>query len=103
MPFDASSFNGTVLMLLALTIGMMVVRFKGKLDNNWLVLYWMLFVYISYSRDDTWNFNVVSAGAIAGLLLRFEMMTPGLITAVQMIECGIWGYILYHGCHIVFY
>ena len=103
MPFDSSSFDGTILMLLALTVGMMVVRFKAKLENNWPVFYWMLLVYIAYSRHDTWNFNVVSAGAISALLLRFEVMAPGLITLVQMVEFTIWGYILYHGCRIVFY
>lgn len=103
MPFDVTYFDGTMLMLLGLSIGMMVVRLKARLDNNWPVFYWMLIVYIAYSRDDTWNFNVVSTGAIAALLLRFEVMAQGFITVVQMVEFAVWGYILYHGLRLVFY
>ena len=67
MPFDSSSFDGTILMLLALT----------------------------------GDFNVVVAGTVAALLLRFEVMAHGLVTAVQMVEFAIWGYILYHGCRLI--
>ena len=101
MPFDSSSFDGTVFMLLVLTIGMMVVRFKARLDNNWPLFYWVLFVYITYTRRDTWDFNVVVAGTVAALLLRFEVMANGLVAAVQMVEFAIWGYILYQGCRLI--
>src|SRR5687768_914911 len=103
MPFDGTYFDGTMVMLLALTAGMMVVRVKARLDNNWPVFYWMLIVYVAYSRHDTWNFNVVSAGAVAALLLRFEVMAQGFIVLVQMVEFAVWGYILYHGLRLVFY
>ena len=103
MPFDPSKFEASIFLLLLLTAGMMFVRLKAKLDNNWPVLYWLLLLYISYTRTDTWDFNVVAAGAVAALLLRYEFMVPGLITAFQLVEFGIWGYILYEGCRILFY
>ena len=103
MPVDVSKFDGAMLMLLGLTVGMMVVRLKARLDNNWPVFYWMLIVYLAYTRDDTWNFNIIAAGGVAAMLLRFEVMAPGLIMAVQMVEFAIWGYILYEGLRIVFF
>jgi hypothetical protein len=89
MPFDPSKFEGTIFMLLVLTAGMMMVRMKARLDNNWPVFYWALF-------------TVVAAGAVAALLLRFEFMASGLMVAFQIVEFAVWGYILYYGCILVF-
>lgn len=102
MPFDPSQFEGTIFMLLVLTAGMMVVRMRARLDNNWLVLYWALLLWVSYTRTNTWDVSFVAVGAVAAMLLRFEFMAAGLITAVQVLEFVVWGYILYHGCVLVF-
>lgn len=103
MPFDPSKFEGTIFMLLVLTAGMIMVRMKARLDNNWPVFYWALFLYVAYTRTDTWDFTVVAAGAVAGLLLRFEFMASGLTVAFQIVEFAVWGYILYYGCILVFF
>jgi hypothetical protein len=103
MPFDPSKFDFTMILIMLTTVGMMVVRTKARLENNWPMFYWLTLLYITYTRTDTWDFNLIAGGAAAGLLLRFEVMAAALVTTAQLVEFAAWGYILYHGCRIVFY
>jgi len=85
-----------MLLLMAFTVGMMIVRSRKPLENNWPMLYWVLVLLISIRwSEETWDFRLVLAGAAAGFLLRFEFMNTLLTRFFQVVEFGTWICILY--------
>jgi hypothetical protein len=102
MRLDEWQLQAVLFLLLVFTAGMILVRLKAQLDNNWPVFYWLVVLWFAQTQRDTWDFNFVIAGAVAALLLRYEFMAPGLVILIQVIEFAVWGYILYQGCILVF-
>jgi hypothetical protein len=87
-----------MLLLLAFTIGMMIVRIRKPLDNNWPAIYWALIVVVTVRWPEVdWNPRIVMTGAAAGLLLRFEFLHDILERLLTVVEFTIWIYILQSG------
>jgi hypothetical protein len=104
MSFRATNFSVTVLLLIATTVFMIGVRNRKPVDNNWPLIYWVVvFVFTLVREEDTFNINIVLAGLAAGMLLRFEFMSPFFVRLVKLVELAVWGYIIYRGFQIVLY
>jgi hypothetical protein len=96
MGFTATNYTVSVLLLVVFTIGMMIVRAKKPLENNWPLLYWILIVLIAIRwPDDTWDFRLVLTGAAAGAMLRFEFMNRWFVGVFRFIEIVVQLYMIY--------
>ena len=104
MSFRATNFSVTVLLLIALTIFMAVVRNKKPLDNNWPLIYWILaFMFTLVREEETYNLNIILLGLGAGFLLRFEFMNNFFIRLVKTVEVGVGAYVIYRGFQMILY
>jgi hypothetical protein len=104
MSFRATNFSVGVLLLIGATVFMIGVRNRKPLDNNWPLLYWMVvFLFTLMREEDTFNINIVLAGVAAGMLLRFEFMSPLLVRFVKLAELAVWGYVIYRGFQVILY
>jgi len=102
MNFRATNFSFTVLLLIALTIFMMFVRNKKRLDNSWPLIYWLMVVMFTIVREeDTFQLPIIAIGLLAGMLLRFEFMNIFFIRLVKSVEVVIWCYVIYRGFQII--
>ena len=93
-----STETGILVMLTILTASMIVVRFKARLDTNWLPLYWCLMVVASMKIEGSWNQRAILGGLGAALILRFEFLATALESMFRLAEMGVFGYVLYRAC-----
>src|SRR5512138_3293341 len=104
MHFKATNYTVSILILMVLTIGMMIVRGKKPLENNWPLFYWILMVIVCLKwPEDAWDYRLVLTGAAAGFLLRFEFMGNTFVKVVRFVEFCIWIFILYAGFGMIIY
>ena len=102
MDFRASNFTVSILLLMAFTVWMMIIRNKKPLENNWPLIYWVLILMVSVMNpQDTWDFRIVLIGLGAGLLLRFEFMNKLFTRIVKTVEFAAWIYVLVRGFNII--
>jgi hypothetical protein len=96
MSFRATNFTVSVLILMAATLFMMLVRMRKPVENSWPFLYWVAVAVATLSNPDLdFDFRIVLAGVIAGLMLRFEFLNRRLTNLVMAVELLVWVYILY--------
>jgi hypothetical protein len=91
-----TDYTVLMLLLMAFTIGMIVVRIRKPADNNWPAIYWALILVIALRWPEAgWNPRAVMTGAAAGFLVRFEFMNDMLVRLLRLVEFGVWIYILH--------
>jgi hypothetical protein len=100
MSFQASNFTVSVILLMAFTIGMIIVRGRKPLENNWPLYYWMIILLFTLTWE-SWDERLILVGAIAGLILRFEFLGESFVKMFRFVEICVWVYILYAGLHLV--
>jgi hypothetical protein len=104
MSFRATNFTVTVLLLMALTVFMIVLRNRKSLDNVWPLFYWFLaFLFTLVREEDTYNLNIILVGLVSGLLLKYEFMNAFFVRLIKMMELCIFGYVIYRGFQIIVY
>jgi len=104
MHFRANNFTVTVLLLIAFTCAMIVVRQKRGLYNNWPVLYWGLVIAFTVIRpEETFEFIIILVGLAAGLLLRFEFMNDFFVKVIRVLELGVFIYVIYRGFEVILF
>src|SRR5438270_7899922 len=104
MHFKATNFSVTVLLLIAFTVAMMIVRQKRGLYNNWPPLYWVLVVaFTAIRQEETYNLSIVLVGLAASMLLRFEFMNDFLVKVIRVIEMIGFVYVIYQSLEIGFF
>jgi hypothetical protein len=79
--------------LLAGTLLVAMSRFRGKLDSNVPLFYYLALVSFSIANPNRINPYVLYVAVIAGLLLRFEFMNQKVIGMVRLIEVGCLAYV----------
>jgi hypothetical protein len=100
MRFRADNFGVSIALLMAATIFMMVVRGRKPLESNWPLYYWLLMLIVSLTYE-TWDTRAILAGAVAGLLLRFEFLGSAFVKLFRFIEYCVWIYVLLGGLRLV--
>jgi hypothetical protein len=93
--FRATNFTVSLLLLMALTIFIAVVRVRKPIENNWPFLYWVLVTVVTISNANLFDFRIILVGLIAGLLLRFEFMNRSVVRVAMIVEVAVWVYVLY--------
>jgi hypothetical protein len=102
MSFHATNFTFSILLLMALTVFMAVVRTRKALDNNWLLFYWILVTFVAVTNPaDIFDFRIILVGLIAGLLLRFEFMNRMFTRLAMTVEMFVFGYVLVCGWAVI--
>lgn len=95
MYFRFTLFNSITLLIMALTVFMIYARFRFRLENTWLLLFYA--AIIGYWKGFAGSLNTywVLAGLGSGLLLRFEFLGGSPLMAVRVVELGFLGYVLW--------
>jgi hypothetical protein len=102
MSFHATNYTISIALLMALTVFMAGLRMRSALENNWVLLYWILVTVVSFRYpEQTFDPRIIMIGLAAGLLLRYEFLGRYAAGIVRLIEVCIWAYILYMGFVIV--
>ncbi len=101
MEIRFTPFVNLTLGLMALTVWLAVARFFTTRESSWplgyyaaLIVYWKAFegALIGY-----W----VLAGALCGLLIRFEFLPGPVMKAVRLAELAVFGYVLFRGAALI--
>jgi len=95
MYFRFTLFNSLTLAVIALTIGMIYVRFRYALDATWPLLYYVLLIAYSESFRGSLSPHWLFAGVVGGLLLRFEFMGGIVAKGVRGVELAVFGYVIW--------
>ncbi|HYP12568.1 MAG TPA: hypothetical protein VEQ63_01480 [Bryobacteraceae bacterium] len=102
MSINATSYTVSIMLLMAFTIAIAIVRWRSSLESNWPLLYWIFITLVSFRLlNDTWNLRYIAAGLGSGLLLRFEFMNTLFARLIQVVELCVWAYVLYTGFRMV--
>jgi hypothetical protein len=94
MYYRATTFDITTAFLIAFACLVIYTRLKNWIGSNIPILFYLAMIVYTNSlegRMPPW----VYLGFAFGLLLRFEFMTGGLITAIKIGEFGILSVLVY--------
>ncbi len=95
MYFRFTLFNSLTLFVMALTIGMIYARFRYRLENTWLLAYYVVVVGFWLAFEGSLAAPWVIGGAACGVLLRFEFMGGFVVNSVRVLELVFFGYVLW--------
>lgn len=90
-------FNSVTLFVMAVTVWMVIARFRYRVESRWFLLYYLLVLAFSRAFEYSLNTWWVCLGVAAGLVLR---LAPGW-TVVRAIELVFFGYVLWRGAALL--
>jgi hypothetical protein len=79
--------------LLAGTVFVAMSRFRGKLDSNVPLFYYLALVAYGSANPNRINPYVLYVSVVAGLLLRFEFMNEKVMWVVRIFEVTCLAYV----------
>jgi hypothetical protein len=88
MYFRFTLFNSLTPFIMALTIGMIYARFRCRLENTWLLAYYVVVAGFWLAFEGSLAAPWVIGGAVCGVLLRFDFKS------VRALELVFFGYVL---------
>lgn len=92
---EPTTFNLTTLVLLSLTVWIMVIRARTKLESNWPLFYYVaLGAYAARFEETIHPIPVIIAVAMA-LLLRFEFLGGWVLKVIRTVEMLALIYVLW--------
>ncbi len=101
MNFHATNFTVTVLLLIAFTVFMAIVRNKKPIDISWPLVYWgILLVFTVVRPEESFDYRIVIVGLAAALLLRFEFMNAFFVKLCRVIEFCVMVYVVLRGFQV---
>jgi len=81
-----SPFNITAALAIALTFWVFGARWRGLVDSNWPLLYYLGVVIYSYVFPSVLDPSWVYAGVMTAVFLRFEFMGGFILKVVRALE-----------------
>jgi hypothetical protein len=99
---EPTTFNLTTLVLLSLTVWILVVRHRSKLDNNWPLFYYIALVAYSRKFEETIDPTPVLVAVAMALLLRFEFLDGWILKAIKFVETAILVWVMWRCLQLVF-
>ena len=103
MSFQPTTFNLTTLLLGALTVWIIVTRYRSPAEsNNWPLFYFVALVAYSEKFEGVLRSEAVFAVIVVGLLLRFEFLSGWVLKVIMWAETALMGYILIRCAQVIF-
>lgn len=96
-----TTFNITTLVLLSLTVWVIVIRYRTKLESNWPLFYYIALGGYAARFEETIHPLPVMVAAGMALLLRFEFLGGWVLKAIQYIETAALVYVLWRCVELV--
>ncbi len=97
-----TTFNITTLLVLAITIWVLVIRYRTRPDNNWPLFYYIALVAYTKKFEDIIDPGFVFVAVVGALLLRFEFMSGWVLKVVMYIETACLGYVILRCVQVLF-
>ena len=85
----------TAALMLAVTIWVLVTRYRGVVESNWPVLYYGIVILYSLYYPGVLDPAWVFAGVVSALLLRFEFMGGIFLKIMRVLDVIILLYLAY--------
>ncbi len=85
----------TTAIVAALTVWMLVARYRGMIESNWPLLYYFGVVTYSWNYPGVLDSAWVYGGVVCALLLRFEFMGGVFLKIIRFIDFLVLLYVLY--------
>jgi hypothetical protein len=103
MVFQPTPFNLTTLLLGALTVWIIITRYRSRVEaNNWPLFYLVALFAYSEKFDAVLNSTFVYVAIVAGLLLRFEFLSGWPLKLVMYAESAAMVYVIMRCLQVVF-
>lgn len=87
--------NITTAVMLALTLWLLVGRFRARSHSSWPLIYYAVLVAYHQALPGRLNPYAIYTAVIAALFLRFEFMTGWLAYILQGAEMAVLLYLAY--------
>jgi hypothetical protein len=90
-----SAFNITTAVLLALTVWLIIARFRIRTDSNWPLIYYGILVAYHQFYPGRLNPYVILTVVMTALLIRFEFLGGWIRYVLRALELGVLVYLIY--------
>jgi len=97
-----NAYNVTTLLLLAVTIFIIQLRWRSKMDINWPLFYYVALVAYIKKFEDVIDPIWVYTAVVLALLLRFEYLAGWALKLVQVLETACLIYVVLRCTNLVF-
>ncbi|HUQ90459.1 MAG TPA: hypothetical protein VM120_02180 [Bryobacteraceae bacterium] len=97
-----TTFNITTVLLLALTVWVVFMRYRTRPESNWPLFYYVALVAFTKKFDLVINPAYVFVAVVAALLIRFEWMSGWLLKTIMYIETACLVYVIIRCVQILF-
>lgn len=95
-PFSVITF-----IMMVATAGVIWIRFRKPVENNWPLFYYLAVVVYLKAFDGALEPMVVYVGMVVALLLRFEFLGGFILKVVKVADLLILGYFLWRGVSMI--
>lgn len=103
MAFQPTTFNMTTLLLGALTVWIIITRYRARVEtNNWPLFYFVALFAYSEKFDGVLNSAFIYVAIVAGLLLRFEFLSGWPLKLVMYAESVAMVYVIMRCLQVIF-
>jgi len=90
-----SGFNVTTVVFAILTLWLLVARFRGLVEGNWPLFYYIGVIFYTSIFPDNLDPAWVYAGVVVTLLLRFEYMGGIFLKIIRGLDIVVLIYLLF--------
>jgi hypothetical protein len=102
MRFNPTPLNMTLLAFVLLTLWLITIRQRKSPEITWPLFYYFGLIVLANYIPGEFNLNMVYAGLIFALLLRFEFMSRKVTKFVRVAETILLAYYAYAALRIMF-
>jgi hypothetical protein len=90
-------FNVITFIMMVATAGVIWMRYRKTVENNWPLFYYLGIVVYLKAFDGSLEPLAVYVGMVAALFLRFEFLGGFILKSVKVVDLLILGYFLWRG------
>lgn len=92
--FHYQPYDITVAIIMLVTLAVLGVRLKNRIDLSWPLLYWVAVISFLKAFDGSYEPWGVYMGLAAALLLKFEFMGGVMVGLARIVEIGSLVYVV---------
>jgi hypothetical protein len=78
--------NVTTVVMLGFALWVIFTRFRNRLDNPWPIVFYPVLVLFAMELPDRVDTDLVIAGLVAALVLRFEFVAGFIAYVVKAVD-----------------
>ena len=88
--------NVTTFVILGFALWVLVTRIRNRPDNNWPMVFYPVLATFTAQIPGRIDFEVLTLGMVAALLLRFEFVGGAFVHFVRVVDFGVLSALAYY-------